>query len=129
MSRTSGAYAMLTERHLPSEEACPVSEELLGALYRSSPHGLSELVQSVGAETRALLAMYCYRRAHLQTVGLAIAATCEEVDLAWLGTAGAFLFSQSRQVPHKPITNYHDARRTVTLAEGPLRTLPSELLD
>jgi hypothetical protein len=116
---------MLPERHVPSEEACPVSEELLGALYRSSQHGLSGLVTTVGPETRAMLALYCYRRAHLQNIGLAIAATCDQADLVWVGDgAGAALFSCSRAAPPKKVANYQDARRSVTLAIGPIQTLP-----
>jgi hypothetical protein len=111
------------------EEACPVSDELLGALYRSSQHGLSELVTSVGPETRATLALYCYRRAHLQSIGLAIAATCEEADLAWLGAAGTVLFARSREAPVKSVPPYQGARRSVTLASGPLQTFPDEALD
>ena len=124
-----GVFAMLTTRSVPSEEACPVSEELLGALYRSNQHGLSELVANVGPQTRAMLALYCYRRAHLQNIGLAIAATCEEDDLAWLGAAGSVLFSRSREAPLKSIASYHEARRSVTLASGPVQTVPPEILD
>jgi hypothetical protein len=120
---------MQPDSHVPSEETCPVSDEMLGALYRSSQHGLSELVASVGPETRATLALYCYRRAHLQSIGLAIAATCEEADLAWLGAAGAVLFSRSREAPLKSIVPYHGARRNVTLATGPLQTFPPEASD
>jgi hypothetical protein len=117
---------MLPERPVLSEETCPVSEELLGALYRSSQHGLSELVTSVGPETRAMLALYCYRRAHLQNIGLAIAATCEEEELDFLGAAGAVLFSRSREAPAKSITTHHEARRTITLATGPLQNSPQD---
>src|SRR5271154_6987065 len=98
---------MQVELQVSSEEACPVSEELLGTLYRSSQHGLSELVKNVGSETRALLALYCYRRAHLQDIGLAIAATCSEPDLVWLGAAGAVLLSRSRDAPPKSIVPRH----------------------
>lgn len=112
---------MQLEHKIPSEEACPVSDELLGALYRSSPHGLADLVASVGSETRAMLALYCYRRAHLQTVGLAIAATCEETDLTWLGAAGANLFSRSRAASVNATVSHHDRRQTITLATAPLR--------
>jgi hypothetical protein len=76
-----------------------------------------------------MLALYCYRRAHLQSIGLAIAATCEEADLAWLGAAGTVLFSRSREAPVKAIAIYNAARRTVTLATGPLQTFQSKLLD
>src|SRR5271155_5609923 len=120
---------MRAELQVPSEEDCPVSDELLGTLYRSSEHGLPGLITRVGAETRAMLAVYCYRRAHLQSIGLAIAATCEEADLVWLGAAGAVLFSRSREAPLKSIATHHVARRTVTLATGPLQTFQSELLD
>lgn len=120
---------MQFEHQVPSEEACPVSDELLGTLYRSSEHGLSELVTSVGPETRAMLALYCYRRAHLQSIGLAIASTCEEADLAWLGAAGAILFSRSREAPLKSSATYRETRRTVTLASGPLNPVPPEICD
>jgi hypothetical protein len=120
---------MQPDSPVPSEETCPVSDEMLGALYRSSEHGLSDLVTTVGPETRAMLALYCYRRAHLQSIGLAIAATCEEADLAWLGAAGAVLFSRSRETPPKAITSYHGARRSVTLATGPMQTFLPEILD
>jgi hypothetical protein len=109
---------MPAELRMSLEEACPVSDELLGTLYRSSPHGLSELVTSVGSETRAMLALYCYRRAHFQDIGLAIAATCSEADLDLLGAAGAVLLSRSRDVPPKSIAARHGSRRPVTLA-GP----------
>jgi hypothetical protein len=108
---------MQTGLQMFSEDVCPVSDELLGALYRSSQHGLSELVTSVGSETRALLALYCYRRAHLQDIGIAIAATCSEADLAWLGGAGAALLSRSRNAPPKSALG-RGWRRAVTLA-GP----------
>ena len=60
----------------PSEELCPISDDELGRLYRSSPEGLDALVQSVSPGIRALLAHYCSRRAHLFSLGLTIAKTC-----------------------------------------------------
>jgi hypothetical protein len=89
---------MLPERHLPLEdEPCPVSDELLGRLYRASSHGLIELIATVPPKVRALLAVYCYRRAHLASIGLSIAATCERDDLAGCGNIGAVLFERSRE--------------------------------
>src|SRR5271169_2053241 len=104
-----------------SEETCPISEEQLGTPYRASQLGLSELVSSVGSEARALLALYCYRRAHLQNIGLAIATTCSEADLDRLGASGALLFSRSRDTSFKSVATHHRARRTVTLATGSLQ--------
>ena len=116
---------MLPKFELPSEEECPISDELLGVLSRSNPHVLADLVTGVGPETRVMLALYCYRRAHLQEMGLSIAATCEEADLLSLGAVGAMLFSRSREAPHNSIMNYHPTRRTVTLSTGPLKWFPS----
>ena len=70
---------------LLAEELCPVSESLFGRLYRASPEGLAALIKTVPAETRAMLAVYCYRRAHLQALGLTIAETCSEHDLQRFG--------------------------------------------
>jgi hypothetical protein len=42
---------------------------------------VSDLVASVAPDIRALLALYCYRRSHLHTRGVAIAASCDQDDL------------------------------------------------
>jgi hypothetical protein len=77
---------MLPEhRVLLEDEPCPVTDQMLGELYRASAHGLNELIATVSPTARALLAVYCYRRAHLASIGLAIAATCEKDDLTSLG--------------------------------------------
>ena len=80
-----------------NEESCPVPESVLGQLYRASPKGLAVLIDTVSPNVRALLAVYCYRRAHLASIGLAIAASCEEDDLAMHGgNLGVDLFVKSR---------------------------------
>lgn len=79
-------------------DACPVTDELLGSLYRDSEYGLPVLVDSVSADVRAMLALFCYRRAHLHSLSLAIAATCTEQDLVTQGgMAGSTLYAQSRE--------------------------------
>ena len=67
--------------------------------------------------------MYCYRRAHLASIGLAIAATCEEDDLtAFGGNAGAVLFERSREAPPSSSADSRaNGRRKITLATEPLR--------
>ncbi len=93
-------------------DACPVADELLGSLYRDSEHGLPVLVDSVSADVRAMLALFCYRRAHLHSLSLAIAATCTEHDLvAQGGMAGSTLYAQSREA--KPAAA--GRRRGITL--------------
>ena len=117
---------MLAEhRALLEDEPCPVSDELLGTLYRANAHGLNELVATVPQKTRALLAVYCYRRAHLASIGLAIAATCERDDLAWFGgNAGAVLFDRSREAPQPSSTNDRaNGQRKITLATAAIRQL------
>jgi hypothetical protein len=90
---------MSLEQHaLLDEESCPVPDEILGKMYRSSAHGLNELIATVTPTARALLAVYCYRRTHLASIGLVIAASCERDDLTWFGgNAGAVLFERSRE--------------------------------
>ncbi len=115
---------MLPEhRALLEDEPCPVSDEILGEMYRASAHGLNELIATVSPTARALLAVYCYRRAHLSSIGLAIAATCDKDDLSWFGgNAGAVLFERSREAPQASLADTHGSRRRrITLAEGPLR--------
>jgi hypothetical protein len=117
---------MMPELHTPLEdELCPVADQMLGEMYRASEHGLNELIASVSPEARALLALYCYRRAHLASIGLAIAATCEEDDLTSLGgNAGSTLFERSREAPRPSLsdTRVH-GRRKISLSAGSLREL------
>ncbi len=114
---------MLPEHRVRLEdEPCPVSDQMLGELYRASAHGLSELITTVPPSARALLAVYCYRRAHLASIGLAIAATCDKDDLTWLGgNAGAALFERSREAPQSYPDVRANGRRKITLATAPLR--------
>ena len=100
---------------IPQEEVCPVPEALLGDLYRASPEGLHALVESVPAPVRAMLAVYCSRRAHLAVLGLAVASTCERSELVNSGgQLGAAIFVQSRQALHVA----PEKRRKVTLSSG-----------
>jgi hypothetical protein len=110
---------MMPELHIPLEdESCPVADQMLGEMYRASAHGLNELIATVSPAARALLAVYCYRRGHLASIGLAIAATCEEDDLTSLGgNAGAILFERSREAPPASPTDARaNGRRKITLA-------------
>lgn len=100
---------------IPQEEECPVPDSLLGDLYRASPEGLHALVESIPSRTRALLALYCYRRAHLSSLALAIASTCERSDMVFAGgQLGAVVFEQSRLAPKA----VEEKRRKVTLSNG-----------
>ena len=114
---------MLPEQRV-QDEPCPVTDQMLGEMYRAGAHGLNELIATVSPKARALLAVFCYRRAHLASIGLAIAASCEEDDLTSLGgNAGAMLFERSRKAPQSRLADAGTSnRRKITVAVGPLRT-------
>lgn len=106
-----------------AKDACPVEDELLGSLYRASPQGLPELVLSVPTETRAMLALFCYRRSHMQELALAIASTCELRDLVqWGGALGSAIYGMAQQSLNKPAATIGSGRRKVTLSTAPLST-------
>src|SRR5262249_13190529 len=107
------------------EEICPVDDDMLGVLYRLDKQGIAELVATMAPDIRVLLALFCYPRSHLRTMGLAIAATCEEDDLVRCGgRAGAVLYARSREASQLGSVPSHAAeRRRITLATGPLRQM------
>jgi hypothetical protein len=79
------------------EEDCPVPDSVLGDIYRTHPQGLRALAKTIPPFTRALLAVYCRGHAHLHSIGLTIASTCEKEDLIDAGgQQGAALYEQSR---------------------------------
>jgi hypothetical protein len=104
-------------------DPCPVPDDMLGELYRANKNGLPELIATVSPDVRAALAMYCYRRGHLKSIGLAIASTCNLYDLETVGgTAGAALHARSREAaPAAPVASQYVARQKITLASGSLR--------
>lgn len=80
------------------DDACPISDDALAKLYSANNGSLPGLLDTVEPEVKPALAFFCYRRAHLQTVGLAIAASCDESELVAIGgRAGAVLFARSRE--------------------------------
>ena len=97
------------------EEPCPIRESLLGDLYRASPEGLHVLVETIPANVRALLALYCYKRSHLSGLALSIASTCERGELVSAGgELGSVIFAQSRKAPEA----VQEKRRKITLSSG-----------
>lgn len=71
-----------------------------------------------------MLALFCYRRAHLHGMSLAIAATCSERDLVEQGgIVGSTLFAMSREAPSAgPSPSSYGNRRNITLSTKPLST-------
>jgi hypothetical protein len=116
----------MSHRLTNGDEICPVREELLGELYSASRLGLPVLVATVPPNTRAMLALFCYRRSHLYELGLVIAASCNEDDLVQCGARlGEALFAKSREAPKLlPVASKSPHRRKITLATGLLRKMP-----
>jgi hypothetical protein len=114
---------MFSSREAFENDFCPVRDELLGEMYRANENGLSQLVESVSSEVRAMLALFCYRRSHLHSLALSIAASCSERELIQLGgRVGSTLYALSRQTPatrSAPLSSYGH-RKPITLSTKPL---------
>src|SRR6476646_8904389 len=117
---------MFSGRDIFENDACPVRDELLGEMYRASPHGLQALVGSVSSDVRAMLALFCYRRSHLHSLALSIAASCTERELIHFGgRVGSTLYALSREAPSSRVSapSTYNGRKPITLSTKPLSPL------
>src|SRR3954469_23786771 len=116
---------MFSSRDAFENDFCPVRDDLLGAMYRASENGLPQLVESVSADVRAMLALFCYKRSHLHSLALSIAGSCNERDLIQLGgRVGSTLYALSREAPAaRPApTSSYGHPKPITLSTTPLST-------
>jgi hypothetical protein len=115
---------MLSSRQAFENDFCPVRDELLGEMYRANASGLPRLVESVGSDVRAMLALFCYRRSHLHGLALSIAASCSERDLIQFGgRVGSTLYGLSREPSARTATlSAYGNRKPITLSTKPLST-------
>lgn len=112
---------MFSSRDAFDTDACPVREELLGEMYRASPASLSLLVDRLSSEVRAKLALFCYRRSHLHSLALSIAASCTERQLLEFGgRVGSTLYALSREPVHVATSSPYSSRKPITLSTKPL---------
>jgi hypothetical protein len=115
---------MFSSRAAYDNDFCPVQDELLGEMYRANESGLAKLVDSVSSDVRAMLALFCYRRSHLHSLALAIAASCSERDLIQLGSrVGSTLYALSRETPAARMVASFGGRKPITLSTKPLSAL------
>jgi hypothetical protein len=115
---------MFSSRDAFDNDFCPVREELLGEMYRANEHGLARLVESVSSDVRAMLALFCYRRSHLHSLALSIAASCSERELIQFGVrAGSALYALCREPAARsaPASSFGN-RKPITLSTKPLST-------
>lgn len=114
---------MFSSRDAYENDFCPVRDELLGEMYRANENGLPRLVESVSSDVRAMLALFCYRRSHLYSLALSIAASCSERDLTQLGgRVGSTLYALSRETKATRATASSSSRKPITLSTKPLST-------
>jgi hypothetical protein len=114
---------MFSSREAFENDFCPVGDELLGEMYRANENGLPQLVESVSSDVRAMLALFCYRRSHLHSLALAIAASCSERELIQLGgRVGSTLYALSREPAARIAPSSYGNRKPITLSTKPLST-------
>jgi hypothetical protein len=109
------------------DDVCPISDDLLRELYRANDLLVPGFVATLPPDVRALLALFCYRRSHLHSMGLGIAASCDKDNLVWAGgSVGAFLFASSRELPAHIALSPRGHRRKITLATGVVRMFAND---
>jgi hypothetical protein len=117
--------ALASSLSLQTQDHGPSFEDMIGKLYRSGGQNIADLVSVFPEERRARLALFCYGRAHMRDIGLAVAATCEVDSLFEVGaTAGKALYALSRErvAPvGKPLTGRHKIT-LANLSDGPAPT-------
>jgi len=92
----------------------------LDRLYGAAVSQVDDIVANLGESERAKLAVFCYGRAHLNAIGLAVAAHCgldHLVAASATAVAGRRLHAQSRELPACAPKTYA-SRRSVTLARS-----------
>jgi len=113
---------MFSSRDAFENDFCPVRDELLGQMYRANAGGLPVLVESVSSDVRAMLALFCYRRSHLHSLALAIAASCTERELIQFGgRVGSTVYALCRE-PARAASPSSGSRKPITLSTKPLST-------
>jgi hypothetical protein len=73
--------------------------DALSRLYGAAAQSIDDILANLTASERARLAVFCYGRAHLNAIGLRIAAQCaldQLIAASQSPTAGHALFSRSR---------------------------------
>lgn len=116
---------MISSREAYDSDSCPVRDELLGEMYRANEHGLARLVETVSSDVRVMLALFCYRRSHLHSLALSIAASCTERELIHFGgRVGSTLYALSREsaTSRSSTSSSHGGRKPITLSTKPLST-------
>lgn len=97
----------MTQSHPTSgaepEIDCPVSLEILGAVYRADDYDLPEILERIPPLKRAQLATYLYGKSHMHQLGLKVARACDREDLIRVaGEIGSVIHGQAHLKPSRP---------------------------
>ena len=96
-------------------------EAVLARLLQTKAQEIPAMVGALSARERAELALFCYSRAHLHEIGLAVAATCDLPSLMHVApstAAGNVIFEQSRSRPKQAERTVGGSRSRITLAKS-----------
>lgn len=111
---------MINKAPTSNTSDCPVPDDMLGRLYRSPAQGVIQTVSTLPVVQRARLAVFCYGRAHLNDLAMAIGSTCDRetlVDVAH--RVGEAIYLQSRERPAQQLAERaQPGRRNITLASS-----------
>jgi hypothetical protein len=122
--RTAHRYATSRPEYEGDSKAMNAA---LHRLYGAAVSQAQEIVSELQESDRASIAVFCNGRAHMNAIGLAIAAQCSLDQLtaaAGSKVAGTTLFDQSRE-PAQSSAKACSYRRPITLAKSaPPRLVP-----
>jgi hypothetical protein len=109
-----------------ADDDTDIPAELIGRLHQATVDGVRDLVAPFSARDRTHLAVFCYRKAHLHDIGLAIATSCDLRSLVKeMGSVrGQIIFEQSRERPKQPTQMGGRPRPRITLARSADRYFP-----
>src|SRR5262245_33339081 len=97
-------------------------EAVLARLLQAKAQDIVEIVAPLPERQRAQLAVFCYSRAHLHDIGLAVGATCELpalVNASPSTAAGTALYELSRsERPRETERVVSSSRSRITLAKS-----------
>jgi hypothetical protein len=83
---------------------CPVSLEVLGAVYRADDFDLPLILEEIQPLQRAQLAAYLYGKSHMHKLGLKVAKSCDRDDLIRVaGEIGSVIHGQAHLKPARPV--------------------------
>jgi hypothetical protein len=99
-------------------------DDVIGRLHGCPTRSIEGLISNLPENERGRLATFCYVRAHLHEVALAIAATCNVEALVHAGgKPGNFLFEQSRLRPKAEQSDPGARRAKISLATNASRRM------